>query len=174
MVTDVMFAALRGRMLHGNVGPPLRDAPPMSLKPLFCALALCLPLPALAQPPSTCPVLPAATGLSWEASPGTDFLYCKAMREDGHQAFSVMLRVGSPFRERFALREERAVIDGHKVRWYRGQLANEEAIVRETLIELDDGLTAHIVLRAGNALQLAESQRLAGLLRFDDSLIDSN
>ena len=146
----------------------------MSLKPLLCAVALCLPLPALAQVPNTCPELPASSGLSWESSAGEDFLYCKAVREDGHQAFSVMLRAESPFRERFALREEKGRIDGHNVRWYRGRLANEDAIVRETLIELDDDLTAHIMLRVENQQQLADSLRLAETLRFGDSRIGSN
>ena len=146
----------------------------MSLKPLLCALALCLPLPVLAQVPANCPTLPPSSGLSWESSSGEDFLYCKAVREDGDQAFSVMLRAESPFRERFGLREEKAVIDGHKVRWYRGQLVNKDAIVRETLIELDDHLTAHIMLRVENEEQLADSLRLAGMLRFSDSRIGSN
>lgn len=147
----------------------------MSLKPLLCAVALCLPLPALAQLPGTCPELPASSGLSWESSAGEDFLYCKAVREDGHQAFSVMLRDGeSPFRERFSLREEKGLIDGHKVRWYRGQLANKDAIVRETLIELDDGLTAHIMLRVEDEQQLADSLRQAETLRFGDTRVGSN
>ena len=147
----------------------------MSLKPLLCAVALCLPLPVLAQVPGTCPELPASSGLSWESSAGEDFLYCKAISAaDGHQAFSVMLRAESPFRERFGLREEKGVIDGHKVRWYRGRLANEDAIVRETLIELDDDLTAHIMLRVETEQQLADSLRLAETLRFGDSRIGSN
>lgn len=146
----------------------------MSLKPLLCALALCLPVPVLAQVPGTCPELPASSGLSWESGSGEDFLYCKAVREDGYQAFSVMLRPESAFRERFGLREEKGVIDGHKVRWYRGQLANKDAIVRETLIELDDDLTAHIMLRVENEQQLADSLRLAETLRFGDSRIGSN
>jgi len=169
-----MFCALHHVTLRGNVGPFIQGRSSMSLKPLLCALALCLPLPALAQVPTTCPELPASSGLSWESSAGQDFLYCKAMREDGYQAFSVMLRAESAFRERFGLREEKAVIDGHAVRWYRGQLANKDAIVRETLIELNDDLTAHIMLRVENEQQLADSLRLAGLLRFGDSRIGSN
>ncbi|TWT20726.1 hypothetical protein [Luteimonas wenzhouensis] len=141
---------------------------------LFLYIAALLPLPALAQAPATCPELPASSGLSWESTQGDDFLFCKAVREDGFQAFSVMLREESTFRERFGLREEKGVIDGHKVRWYRGQLPNRDAIVRETLIELDDGLTAHIMLRVEDERQLADSLRLAGMLRFNDTRVGSN
>src|SRR5690606_27546971 len=95
---------------------------PMSIRRLlFLYIAALLPLPALAQAPATCPELPASSGLSWESTQGDDFLFCKAVREDGFQAFSVMLREESTVRERFGLREEKGVIDGHKVRWYRGQ-----------------------------------------------------
>lgn len=146
----------------------------MKLKPLLCVMALCLPLPALAQTAAPCPELPATTGLSWESSAGEDFLFCKAVREDGFQAFSVMLRgeEESRFRERFSLREEKGLIDGHEVRWYRGNVP--DAIVRETLIELDDDLTAHIMLRVDNEEQLAESLRLAESIRFGDTRMGSN
>ncbi|WP_156911571.1 hypothetical protein [Luteimonas sp. J29] len=140
---------------------------------LFCMAAL-LPLQALAELPTTCPELPATTGLAWETVAGDDFLFCKAVREDGFQAFSVMLRADSPFRERMSLREEAGRIDGHKVRWYRGQLPNEEAIVRETLIELGKDLKAHIMLRVEDEAQLADSLRLAEQMRFNDSRIGSN
>jgi hypothetical protein len=86
----------------------------------------------------------------------------------------VMLRADSPFRERFSLREERATIDGHEIRWYRGVLPGDDAMVRETVIELDDDLTAHITVRVDTAQQLAESLRLAEGLRFGDTRIGSN
>ncbi len=139
-------------------------------------LAMLLPFPAFAQPAPRCPELPVDGNLSWEVTQGEGFLYCKAMREaDGAQAFSVMLRDKSPFRERFGLREEKAVIDGHEVRWYRGDTALQpDAIVRETQIELDDDLYAHIVLRVETEEQRVESQRLAESLRFRDTWIGSN
>ncbi len=144
----------------------------MTLKHLLFATALCLPLPVLAQVAAPCPELPATTGLTWESSEGGDFLFCKALREDGFQAFSVMLREESQFRERFGLREEKGLIDGHEVRWYRGNVP--DAIVRETLIELDNDLTAHIMLRVENEEQLAESLRLAESIRFGDTRMGSN
>jgi len=139
-------------------------------------LAMLLPFPALAQSAPRCPDLPVDGNLSWEVTEGEGFLYCKAMREaDGMQAFSVMLRDKSPFRERFSLRAEKAVIDGHEVRWYRGDTALQpDAIVRETQIELDDDLFAHIVLRVETEEQRAESQRLAESLRFQGTWIGSN
>ncbi|WP_202845616.1 hypothetical protein [Luteimonas saliphila] len=146
----------------------------MNTKHRLAIAALLLPLPALAQSVGNCPELPAAGGLGWEATQGDDFLFCKAVREDGTQVFSVMLRAESPFRERFSLREEKGTIDGHDVRWYRGVLALQDAIVRETLIELDDDLTAHIMLRVETEQQLAESLKLAEGLRFHDSRIGSN
>lgn len=136
--------------------------------------ALLLPLQAFAQSGS-CPQLPAASGLSWEVSEGSGFLYCRALRQDdGEQVFSVMLREESPMRARMSLREERAEIDGHEVRWYRGDLADSGPLVRETAIELDDDLYAHIVLRAHDEAQLAESRRLAESLRFADTRLGNH
>jgi hypothetical protein len=136
--------------------------------------ALLLPLQALAQAGS-CPELPAGSGLAWQMSEGAGFLYCRAMREaDGSQAFSVMLRSESPMRERKSLREEHGEIDGHEVRWYRGEIADQSAIVRETAIELEDDLFAHVVLRADSAEQLSESRRLAEGLRFHDMRLGSH
>jgi len=135
-----------------------------------------LPFPALAQSAPRCPDLPVDGNLAWEVTKGDGFLYCKAMREsDGTQAFSVMLRAKPPFRERSSLRAGKAVIDGHKVSWYHGDIALQpDAIVREAQIELDDDLYAHIVLRVETEEQRAESQRLAESLRFQDTWIGSN
>lgn len=120
-----------------------------------------------------CPQLPAGGGLAWEVSEGPDFLYCKAMRDgDGSQAFAVMLREESDFRGDRGLRDAAAVIDGHKVRWYRGDLAMPtNVLVRETLLELGRNSTAHIVVRARSEEQLAENRRLAEGLRFGGSAV---
>ncbi|TYT25455.1 hypothetical protein FZO89_03805 [Luteimonas viscosa] len=146
----------------------------MKLMRWLVVAALVLPFHVFAQSTSRCPELPAGADLVWETIEGGDFLYCKAMHADGAQAFAVMLRAESPFRERFSLREESGTIGGHEVRWYRGVLALDDAIVRETLIELDDDLTAHITLRVDTEQELAESLRLAEGLRFHDSRIGSN
>lgn len=115
-----------------------------------------------------CPELPSNSSLHWDALAGPDFVFCKAMREsDGSQAFSVMLRAESAFRPERALREDKALIDGHKVSWYRGEVATRQNVhVRETLVELGRKSTAHIVLRADSEAQLAENQLLAESLRF--------
>jgi len=73
-----------------------------------------------------------------------------------------------------SLRENRGEIDGHEVRWYRGDLADSSTLVRETAVELDDDLVAHIVLRAQDEEQLAESRRLAESLRFADTRLGGN
>lgn len=148
----------------------------MKLMRWLVVAALVLPLHAFAQASITvrCPGLPAGAELGWETISDGSFLYCKAMRPDGSQALAVMLRPESPFRERFSLREESGTIGGHEVRWYRGILALDDAIVRETLIELDDGLTAHITLRVDTEQELAESLRLAEGLDFHDTRIGSN
>ncbi len=144
------------------------------IKRLIPLAALLLPLQALAQS-GACPELPPASGLSWEISEGAGFLYCRAMREaDGSQAFSVMLRDQSPMRARSSLREESARIDGHEVRWYRGDVSSAAVMVRETAIELDDDLVAHIVVRADSEEQLGESRRLAEGLRFGDTRLGSH
>lgn len=144
----------------------------MNTKRLLALALLLLPSAAFAQSAGQCPELPPGTGLAWDAINGPDFLYCKAMRDgDGSQAFAVMLREDASFRERYSLREEEAVIDGHEVRWYRGDVAaGSNEIVRETLIELDGDLSAHIVLRATSEEQRAENQRLAEGLRFPDTV----
>jgi len=140
------------------------------MKSKYLLLAV-LPWPGLALAQSVaenCPELPAGSSLHWEAVAGPDFVFCKAMREpDGTQAFSVMLRAESAFRPERALREEKAVIDGRKVSWYRGEVATQQNVhVRETLVELGRKSTAHIVLRADSETQLAENRWLAENLRF--------
>lgn len=131
--------------------------------------ALLWPGHALAQSVAeNCPELPSGSSLHWEALAGPDFVFCKAMREsDGSQAFSVMLRAESSFRPDRGLREDKAVIDGHKVSWYRGEVATRQNVhVRETLVDLGRKSTAHIVLRADSEEQLARNQLLAENLRF--------
>ncbi|MCW5579940.1 MAG: hypothetical protein KIS72_01160 [Luteimonas sp.] len=137
--------------------------------------ALLLPLHASAQSASRCPELPANSGLTWEAMDGPDFLYCKAIPDTGgEQAFSVMLREDPTFRPKRSLRAEEAMIDGHEVRWYRGDVATQpDLIIRETLVELPDKRTAHIMLRAHSEEQRADSQRIAEGLRFADARLGS-
>lgn len=143
------------------------------MKTKWWLIVLLWPACAFAQASSeNCPELPAGSGLDWDAAEHTDFVYCKAMRADGSQAFAVMLRAESSFRGERHLREESAVIDGHKVRWYRGEVAMQPGVqVRETLLELGRRNTAHIVVRATSEEQLAHSLRLAEGLRFRNTAL---
>ena len=139
------------------------------MKSMYLLIALALaPVHAFAQAvEERCPELPPGSELIWSASEGPDFTYCRALRADGEQAFSVMLRPESSFRGTRSLREEEAVIDGHKVRWYRGEVAlRPDTLVRETLVELDRRRTAHFMLRAGSEEQLARNMRAAESVRF--------
>ncbi len=115
-----------------------------------------------------CPELPVGASLGWEVAQGPDFVFCKAISQtDGSQAFSVMLGPDPVFRPDRALRDDSAVIDGHKVRWYRGDIATRrDTHVRETLVELGRRSNAHIVVRADSEDRLAHNRQLAESLRF--------
>ena len=59
--------------------------------------------------------------------------------------------------------------------WYRGEVAAQpDAIIRETLLELPNKRTAHIMLRAVSDQQRADSQRIAEGMRFADVRLGSN
>jgi len=115
-----------------------------------------------------CPELPAGADVAWEVVQGSDFVFCKGIRgSDGSQALSVMLGRDPSFRPERGMREQTAVIDGHKVRWYRGDVATvREVHVRETLVELGRRSKAHIVVRADSEDLLARNQQLAEALQF--------
>ena len=153
----------------------VREPPPatsvMRLKIRLLLPLLALPFAASAQNvPLNCPELPAGIAdANWEEIRGDDFLYCKAIRDNGAQALGVMLREKPQFKERSRLREDKAVIDGHKVRWYRGDITSSSGeLVRETLVELHDDVSAHIVVRASTEEKLEERLRLAEALHFPD------
>jgi len=144
----------------------------LRMLPLACLLAAGA---AQAQSAGECPLLPADADLSWSAMTGDDFVFCKALREDGDEVFAVMISKDSPFDPRRADRAEKAVIDGHEMRWYRGEIASApNAEVRETLIELDDGRVAHISLRANSEEELTDALDQAQALRFRGPQLSSN
>ncbi len=143
----------------------------LRILPLACLLAA-----GAAQAQSAeCPLLPSDGGLSWKAMAGDDFVFCKALREDGAEVFAVTISKDSPFEPRRANRAEEAMIDGHETRWYRGEIASSpDTQVRETLIELDGGRVAHISLRANSEAELANALLEAQSLRFRGPQLSSN
>ena len=144
----------------------------LRMLPLACLLAAGT---AQAQAASECPLLPGDAALSWSAMTGDDFVFCKALRDNGDEVFAVMISNDSPFNPRRADRAEEAVIDGHEMHWYRAEIASApDTEVREALIELDDGRVAHISLRASSEAELADALGQAQALRFRGPQLSSN
>lgn len=137
----------------------------LRLLPLACLLAAGA---AQAQSAGECPLLPIDSDLTWQKLNGPDFTFCKAIRaSDNAEILAVTISRDSPFRPIRSNRGEKTVIDGHEVRWYRGEIASApELKVRETLIELDDGRVAHISMRAASEEELVAAQKRAESLDF--------
>jgi hypothetical protein len=129
-----------------------------------------------AQSGSSCPALPAESGVAWERLEGSGYTFCKAIRaSDGGQVLAVMLSAEAPFKPRRGDRVYETVIDGQPTWWYRGELAGTTGIqVRETIVELGRDQVAHISLRAGSDQEISQAMALAESLRFGDLLISSN
>lgn len=139
----------------------------------IAALAL-VPLAAAAQS-GTCPGLPDGAGLTWEQLAGPDFVFCRALRADGSEAFAVTLSNNSPFEPIRRNRAEQASISGQGAYWYRSELAGApDAIARETLVELGAGQVAHVSLRATSEEQKAQAMQQVERLRFADARLSSN
>jgi hypothetical protein len=130
---------------------------------------------AFAQSPATCPTLPVDTGLRWEQLDGPGFLFCKALREDGSEAFAVTVSRDSPFEPQRRNRAEETRIAGQPAWWYRSEIAGQEdAIAREALVEVDDRHVAHISLRAASEEQKRQAMEQVQALRFQDARLSSN
>lgn len=107
---------------------------------------------AQAQDAGGCPQLPAGTTLVWEHKATGDSDFCRAIREDGSEAFGLYISPKATFQPKRGDRAEAGLIDGREMHWYRGELATKPDMeVRETLIQLDDGRVAHIWLQANPA-----------------------
>ena len=147
---------------------------PMRLAIALATLAL-LPPCALAQTAPNCPALPADAGLKWEALDGPNFLFCRALRQDGGEAFAVTLSKASPFKPRRADRAETARIDGQETYWYRSEIAGQDnVIVRETLVDVEGGNVAHISVRATDQAGAEQAMQQAQSLSFRDARLSSN
>lgn len=143
--------------------------------------AFCLPLlflaatAAQAQESAACPQLPAGAGLSWEyrGSGGSDF--CRALRDDGSEAFGLYIAKDSPFEPKRSNRQEEGLIDGRKIQWYRAELVgNPDIQARETLLELDDGRVAHVWLQAETGEQLLQMFDVTRDLDFSPRRADTS
>ncbi|QCO67412.1 hypothetical protein E4582_01860 [Luteimonas yindakuii] len=142
---------------------PRRVAAAILFSTLFAPLAH-------AQQGDECPRLPGDAELSWTQRSSEAFLICRAIGADGREAFGLYLAGNSPFQPARANREERGMVAGQEIRWYRGEVAADPStLVRETLVELDNGQVMHVWLHARNAEQLQYNQRLVESLRFEEA-----
>ncbi|HEX2083231.1 MAG TPA: hypothetical protein VHF86_07090, partial [Xanthomonadaceae bacterium] len=139
------------------------------------ATLVLMPVAAPAQSAASCPGLPVDAGLKWEQLAGPGFVFCRALRSDGSEAFAVTLSADSPFEPSRVDRAEEANIGGQEVHWYRSEIAGDpDAIARETLVEFGAGEKAHISLRAASDEQKAQAMREVEALRFADARLSSN
>lgn len=144
---------------------------------ILALLSLLAALPLFAVPAqalAACPALPAESGLAWERIDGPGFVFCKAMREDGQQAFAVRIGAEAAFKPSRSQRAEASVIDGQDVRWYAGEDPFQpQALIRETLLELGRDRVAHIILRASSDAELARIRQTAEGMHFADARVGS-
>lgn len=137
-------------------------------KRMFCLPLLLLAAGAAnAQDPGSCPQLPADTVLNWEHRGLGDADFCRALRDDGSEAFGLYISNQAPFDPQRGNREETGVVSGHDIQWYRAELAGQPDVeARETLVELNDGRIAHIWLQAGPGEELENMFQLTRNLDF--------
>ncbi|NLG59420.1 MAG: hypothetical protein GX538_04560 [Gammaproteobacteria bacterium] len=140
-----------------------------------CALGIAA-ASAHAQPAAaSCPQLPADSGLSWEQRGNDAFLICSAVDANGNEVFGLSLSADTAFQPRRGNREERGVVAGQDIRWYRAEVANQpELLVRETLVELDRDRVAHIWVRRQSEAELRDGLVLVERLDFDAPRLSSN
>lgn len=139
------------------------------------ACALGMAAAANAQPAPSCPQLPADSGLSWEQRGNEAFLICSAVDGSGAEVFGLSLSADSAFQPRRGNREERGVVAGQDIRWYRAEVAAQpELLVRETLVELGRDRVAHIWVRRQSEEALREGLVLVERLDFDSPRLTHN
>lgn len=150
-----------------------RALPWLGLLFVLCANAKAQepPAPPAAEPAQgNCPMLPASTGLRWEYRGTADSDFCRALREDGSEAFGLYIAAKSPFQPRRGDRAEEATIDGKQIHWYRSQIAGKPDLqARETLVEVGNGKIAHIWVQSQSAEQLKEALGQTEGLRFQSA-----
>ena len=122
---------------------------------------------AQAQDSASCPQLPAGAELIWDhrGSAGADF--CRALRDDGSEAFGVYIARDSPFEPNRRNRDVEGMVAGRSVYWYRAEIALKPDVkALETLVELDNGRVAHVWLQSSSDDQLQQVLDVARDLRF--------
>jgi hypothetical protein len=139
-------------------------------------LPLLLPLAgtAAAQDAGACPYLAADTGLTWEHRGSGDSDFCRALREDGSEAFGLTIAKDAPFKPKGGNRAERVNIDGRNVTWYRTEIAGTQIQARETLVELPDGRVAYIWVQAKSPEQLNQALQQTQSMKFGATRLSSN
>ena len=145
-------------------------------KPVWLLPLLLLPLAgtAAAQDAGACPYLAADTGLTWEHRGTADSDFCRALREDGSEAFGLIIAKDAPFKPNSGNRAERVTIDGRDVTWYRTEIAGTKIQARETLVKLPDGRVAHIWVQATSPEQLGQALQQTQTMKFGATRLSSN
>lgn len=130
---------------------------------------------AQAQSAAGCPHLPAGSALEWSPRGNDAFLICSAVGADGSEAFGVSLSADSAFQPRRLNRQERGVVAGQDIRWYRAEVGGRpDMLVRETLVELDRNRVAHIWIRTPSEQELQRMMALVERLDFSSSRSAAN
>lgn len=120
-----------------------------------------------AQETAGCPQLPADSGLNWEHRATGPADFCRALDVDGNEAFGIYISANPAFEPKRVNREEAGRINGREVSWYKSELAGKpDVLARETLLELNDGRSAHIWLQANSGDQLQQMFQLTQGLDF--------
>lgn len=111
---------------------------------------------------SDCPAFSVqeSTTLHWEPVRAPGMLFCRAVRNDGSEAFALTFSRESPFNPRGSDRAEVGNFRGEGVQWYRSTVATDpNALIREALIDFGNGHVLHISMRANDPQTLARQQR---------------
>lgn len=156
LALGLLAGSLAAGPLRAQEPPPASDPPaqPADAAPVAAA--------------TPCPQLPASAGVTWQDISGPGFLFCKALRDsDGTQVLGVTFNEAPNFRPDPTQKVGDSKIDGHDIGWYRASVAGvADTHVRETLIQLNDNLYAHIWLRADDVGAMNAAMQLAEQLRF--------
>lgn len=112
-----------------------------------------------------CPLLPDASGLSWQEQAGNGFLACRATAADGREVMSLMLMRADPgVALSRSLREEKDVFAGEGMHWYRPDLGGQQppgyADRRITVVKLEKDQYAQLSLYPRDGDERASLQQL--------------